>query len=60
VIKCCDDEFIYYCVLLLAVDRWPSGTYGIPKPQGGCPSPITHWSSGSRIILRVVSLWYVW
>ena len=40
---------MFYCVVtLLALDLWPSGTYGIPKPQGGCPSPASQWSSGSK------------
>jgi len=36
------------CVVLLALDRWPPGTYGIPKPEDGCPLPASQWKSGSE------------
>ena len=47
-----------YCIsmLLLALDHWPSGTYGLPKPENGCPSPAEQWSSGGEIILCFISL----
>ena len=35
---------------MLALDNWPSGSYGLPKPRGGCPSPAEQWSSGIEII----------
>lgn len=37
--------------VLLALNHWPAGTYGIPKAKGGCPLPVSQWTTGNRIIV---------
>jgi len=51
-------SYIIYCLVLLA-DHWPSGTYGIPKPESGCPTPASQWSSGSQITVYYVLISHV-
>jgi len=43
----------------LLADHWPSGTYGIPKPESGCPTPASQWSSGSQITVYYVLISHV-
>jgi len=45
-----DHLMLYLYYVWSALDRWPAGTYGIPKARGGCPSPASQWTTGSQLI----------
>ena len=32
----------------VAIPRWPDGTYGLPKPDTGCPGSQFTWAEGTR------------
>lgn len=41
--------FIYLFIAVTAESKWPSGTYGLPKPVEGCPAADGfEWKTGYR------------
>jgi len=48
---------LYYCVVLLALNHWPAGTYGLPKTKAGCPLPASQWTTGNQIIVHLFQVY---
>ena len=41
--------FIYLFISVITESKWPSGTYGLPKPVNGCPAADGfEWKTGYR------------